>query len=164
MQRPLFCVSVTGNFVLSTRRGVSFRVSRSSFHIRPVIEVDRNPPRSVRRKRGDSTWNFDDFRPDILASDAIRSAHSQVKSIPLTPQIPNTRGYGFCMSLPVGHAGTLCAEHDASEAGTTGTTSRQRFRLLLQQVCRPLVENLTSRLPTTRFRATQQTPQEARAR
>jgi hypothetical protein len=71
---------------------------------RAEIEVDRNPPRSVRRKRtnrnrvlrlmgfanckndpayhvtveyrGDSTWNSDDFRLDILASDAILSSRT----------------------------------------------------------------------------------------
>jgi len=51
---------------------------------------------------GDSTWNSDDFRLDILAADALLSSPSlHRESIPISTPIPNAIGHGFCMNLPV---------------------------------------------------------------
>src|ERR1700730_12390882 len=51
---------------------------------------------------GDSTWNSDDFRLDIVAADAfLRTVQSHRETIPLTTAIPSTIGPGFCINLPV---------------------------------------------------------------
>ena len=52
---------------------------------------------------GDSTWNSDDFRLDILAADAFfRPVQSHRESIPISTPIPNAIGHGFLMNLPRG--------------------------------------------------------------
>ena len=52
---------------------------------------------------GDSTWNSNDFRLDILAADAILpSRQSHRESIPISTPIPTAIGHGFCTNLPRG--------------------------------------------------------------
>ena len=53
--------------------------------------------------RGDSTWDSDGLpaRRSILGCHPFVSHTHSAKASRLTPQIPNTIGHGFCMSLPV---------------------------------------------------------------
>jgi hypothetical protein len=70
--------------------------------LRPrILNCKYDPAYPVTVKyHGDSTWNSDAFRLDILAEmPSFRLAHSERERIPLTPQIPNMIGRGFCMSL-----------------------------------------------------------------
>jgi len=50
---------------------------------------------------GDSTWNCDDFRLDILAADGILPHHPiAARKRTSNHTLPSTIGHGFCMSFP----------------------------------------------------------------
>ncbi len=71
------------------------------FRLREVANCKNDPAYHVTVEyRGDSTWDSEDFRLDVLSSDAILSSRIFTgRKHPASPTNSNTIGYGFCRSL-----------------------------------------------------------------